>query len=296
MSTVAAPSDRRFRRAHVKPARRRSRWTARAYPFVRYAAIALAVLYGGYRLATIASHARVLSIDRIVVRGNERLSQGEVLALLTGLRGESLLGIDLDQWRDRLLASPWVREAALRRELPSTVEVVVTERRPIGIARVAGDAYLVDERGTIVDAYGPEYADLDLPIIDGLAAAPHRDDAAGGPVDTARAELAGRVVAALRSNADVARRLSQVDVRDVHNAHVILSGDPAVIALGEDQFLARLENYLELAPALHDRVAAIDYVDVRFDNRIYVRPVRAASKGSRAPAGDTAGRAGGVKR
>ena len=118
----------------------------------------------------------MLQIDRIVVRGNERLSSGEVLAVLNGLRGESLVWTDLDAWRRRLLASPWVRDAALRRSLPSTVEVVVSERQPIGIGRIDGDLYLVDERGVIIDQYGPQYADLDLPIIDGLSAAPATAD------------------------------------------------------------------------------------------------------------------------
>src|SRR5262249_31002086 len=60
---------------------------------------------------------------------------------------------------------------------------------------------------------------------------------------------------------------------DLHNVAVILSGDSAVIHLGEDQFLQRLESYLDLASALRERVADIDYVDLRFDDRIYVRPV-----------------------
>ena len=63
-----------------------------------------------------------------------------------------------------------MRDAALRRSLPSTVEVVVSERQPIGIGRINGELYLVDERGVVIDQYGPQYADLDLPIIDGLAA------------------------------------------------------------------------------------------------------------------------------
>src|SRR5471030_352698 len=204
----------------------------------------------------------MLQVDRIVVRGNERLSKGEVLAVLNGLCGESVMWTDLDQWRRRLLASPWVRDAALRRSLPSTIEVVVSERQPIGIGRVNGDMYLVDERGVIIDQYGPQYADLDLPIIDGLTSG---EGEAGPLTDEGRAELAARVIAAVRSKPSVARRLSQVDVSDLHNATVILSGDPAVIELGEDQFLARLQSYLDLAPTLHERVADIDYVDLRFD-------------------------------
>jgi cell division protein FtsQ len=229
----------------------------------------LLLAYGAYLGSSVLVQARVLKVDRIVVAGNERLSDGEVLALLSGLLGESLVWTDLGRWRQRLLASPWVHDAALRRSLPSTVEVVVRERQPIGIGRLNDGMYLVDDRGVIVDQYGPQYADLDLPIVDGLSVAVTPD----GPVaDTARAELAARVISALRANAGIAARLSQLDVSDLHDAQVILSGDSAVISLGDDQFLARLQNYLELAPALRDRVADIDHVDVRFDNRIYVRP------------------------
>jgi cell division septal protein FtsQ len=161
-----------------------------------------------------------------------------------------------------------VRDAALRRSLPSTVDVVIAERQPMGIGRVKGELYLVDERGVIIDQYGPHYADLDLPIVDGLAAAPGD----GSMTDEARAELAARVIAAVKGQPAIARRLSQIDVTDLHNASVILNEDPAVIQLGEDQFLARLQSYLELAPTLHERIAQIDSVDLRFDERIYVRP------------------------
>ena len=273
--SVAAQTDRRFRRAHVKPARRRRSWRALVKPLLISAMFGAALAYGVVRTSTVAAHAHVLQVEKILVRGNERLSKGEVLAVLNGLRGESLLWTDLDRWRRRLMASPWVRDAALRRSLPSTIEVVISERQPIGVGRIDTDMYLVDERGVIIDQYGPQYADLDLPIIDGLAAAP---SGGGSLTDEARADLAARVIAAVKSKPAIARRLSQVDVSDLHNASVILSGDPAVIQLGEDQFLARLQGYIDLAPTLRERVADIDYVDLRFDDRIYVRPTKRSSK------------------
>jgi cell division protein FtsQ len=273
MSPVAAPSDRRFRRAHVKPARRRRAWHALVKPAMKYSLVGALITYGCYRASSVVAHAHVLQIDRIIVRGNERLSRGEVLAVLSGLRGESLMWTDLDGWRRRLMASPWVRDAALRRSLPSTIEVMVLERQPIGIGRIGGDMFLVDEGGVVIDQYGPQYADLDLPIIDGLAAPP-----GGGMTDQARADLASRVIGSLKAKPEIARRLSQVDVSDLHNASVILAGDSAVIELGEDQFLPRLQSYLELASALRERVPDIDYVDLRFDDRIYVRPAGAKKK------------------
>lgn len=273
MSAIAAPADRRFRRAHVKPGRRRRDWRAMVGPALRYAVVALLLSYGAYRVSGVAASAHMLQIDRIVIRGNDRLSQGEVLAVLNGLRGQSVMWTDLDTWRRRLLASPWVRDAALRRALPSTIEVMIVERRPICVGRINGEMYLVDEHGVIVDQYGPQYADLDLPIVDGLAAI---QADSGSMTDESRAELAARLIAALKAKPDVARRLSQIDVTDLHNASVILTGDGARIQLGDDQFLSRLQSYLTLADALRERMADIDYVDLRFDDRIYVRPVAAS--------------------
>jgi cell division protein FtsQ len=276
MTAVSARTDRRFRRAHVKPGRKR-RWYAALKPLVGWTAVAAALGYGVYRTSVVAAQAHVLMVDRIVVRGNQRLPDAELMAVLNGLRGESLMWTDLEAWRARLLASPWIREAALRRSLPSTIEVAVTERTPVGIARIDGGLYLVDEAGVIIDEYGPHFADFDLPIVDGLTAA---TDGPGSVTDEPRAALAARVIAALTAKPQMASRLSQVDVADEHNAAVILSGDNARIQLGEDRFLARLQSYLDLESTLRERVAEIDSVDLRFDDRIFVRP---AGRSSRRP-------------
>jgi len=58
----------------------------------------------------------------------------------------------------------------------------------------------------------------------------------------------------------------------------ILDGDPALLRLGDTDFVARLQQYIDLAPALRERLNAIDYVDLRFDQRLYVRPVKTTAQ------------------
>jgi len=278
MPPVAA-TDKRFRRARVKPARKRSAVLRHWWLAVRIAVLLGLAGYGGWRSVRLVTGTPALEVGHIVVRGERRLSTGEVLALVDGLRGQNILTARLDQWRTRLLSSPWVADATLRRVLPSTVEVVVRERTPMGIARVGPALYLVDATGAIVDEYGPAYADIDLPILDGLAAAPSDG---GTLVDPARAEFAERVLDSLGTRPELARAVSQIDVGDLHNAVVILDGDTALLRLGEAEFVERLQQYLDLAPALRERMGGIDYVDLRFDERLYVRPMRAASAVARA--------------
>lgn len=277
MPAVAAPADKRFRRAHVRPAKRRGSSLRSASFAVRMAVIFGVMAYGGWRAASLLLAAPALQISRITVRGNDRLATGEVLALVAGLQRRNILTVELGHWRDRLMSSPWVEDATLRRMLPSTVDIVVRERRPMGIGRVANGLYLVDPRGVIVDEYGPNYGDLDLPIIDGLASVP-RDGAPA--VDEAKAFLAARLIVALQARPDLAAQVSQIDVSDAHDAVVILDGDTVMLHLGDDDFVERLQEYVDLGPALRERVADIDYVDLRFGDRLYVRPVQRRARAS----------------
>jgi cell division septal protein FtsQ len=270
MPRVAAPADRRFRRAQVKPGRRRNLNARHAWTLFRILTVLGLALYGGWRGTTLVLGAPALQVSRIAVRGNEQLSNGEVLALLDGLRGRNILTVDLDEWQQRLLASSWVEEAHLRRVLPSGVDIRLRERRAIGLGRLAGSLYLIDSTGIVIDEYGPHYSELDLPIVDGLAARPAEG---AGVVDIARAELAGRVIAELDHRPDLAERVSLIDVSDAHDAVVMLEGETVMLRLGEDAFADRIQEYLDLAPALRERVTEIDYVDMRFDERLYVRPV-----------------------
>ena len=282
---VAAPSDRRFRRAHVKPGPRRRLLRTRPVRALRATLVALSVAYAGYRVSTLVVHAPLLQIGRITVRGNQRLSNGEILALLDGLRGQNIVTANLPEWRERLLKSPWVGNAALRRVLPSTVDVLVSERQPMGIGRLGRDLYLVDAEGTVIDEYGPNYSEFDLPVIDGLEGPPQD----GGPlIDGGRAALAANLLAAVSARRDLARRISEIDVSDKRDAVVVLEGETALIRLGDAQFLERLQAYVDLAPALHERIPEIEYVDLRFDDRVYVRPVnRPSPRDPATPVGTT---------
>lgn len=271
---VAAPADKRFRRSHVHPGKKRG-WI----PSWRALAIGLAAsmiaLYAVSRAAGPALSADALTVSQIALTGTHRMAPGEALALLDGLRGSSMVTVDLERWRRKLLEAPWVAEAAMRRIFPGTVSVVITEREPLGIGRIRNSLYLIDREGSIIDEFGPKYADFDLPIIDGLSAGSgDPDDAA----DLARAALAGRVLEDFQRRPDLARLVSQVDVSNPSDAVVILKDDTALIHTGDDHFVERVQSYIDLAPRLREDVPQIDSVDLRFGERVFVKPQGTAGK------------------
>lgn len=267
MMPITAPADKRFRRAHVRPGLKRTIWLSPRTVAILAAAtlVGVSAIYLAYDWMRSSD---ALTVTRISVSGNVRMSRGEIASLMDDAVGADMMTLDLDAWRLRLLEAPWVADAAIRRVLPGTLDVAIEERRPMGVGRLDDALYLIDDTGTIIDEFGPNYAEFDLPVIDGLVA-PRGGDTL---VETGRAALAGRLLVELQRRPDLAQRISQIDVSDGRDAVLILKEDATHVRLGESRFLERLQSYLDLAPTLHERVPDIEYVDLRFDERVYIRP------------------------
>ena len=274
---VAAPKDRRFRRADVAPQRWRFarllvRLAWRAAPALVVLAVVAAVAW--WLLTT-----PWLSVRRFVVSGNTRLSTGEVLALVENLRGSSILRVNLDHARDEIMTAPWVGGVSLTRVLPSTIQIQVTERVPMAIARAGARLYLVDNTGLVIGPYTTTYRDLDLPIVDGLVGLDGPDPAPS----PASVRLTGALLAALADQPALLRAVSQVDVSNPHDAVVLLDGDSTWLHLGDAGFVERLQKYLQVKSTFQEQFADMESIELRYGNRIYVRPPsgRRAGDGTR---------------
>lgn len=248
---------------------------ARKRPLVGWRRLARRGLVAGlvgvpaaFWVGEVVQHTPLLRVSTVLVDGTRWASEGEVLSAAEAFRGRHILALDLDAARSELRTLPWIEDVTLRRVLPSTIEIAVQERVPVGIARVGRRLYLVDHDGVFLDDYTPRFAALALPIIDGLRGR----GGAAAEIDRRRAALAARLIAQVSRHEELAGRLSQIDVRDPEDAVVLLSGDPARLHIGTEQFAERLGAYLDLVPTLRAYEPRIDAVDLRFGPRIYVRP------------------------
>jgi cell division septal protein FtsQ len=263
----ATTRDPRLLRARDGGQRGARLWRARLWTAARVGTLALVLVGSGWYVQDVMTSGEAFAVVRLRAIGNSRLSEGEIEGLLDGLKGRNIVTTALEPWRQRLLSSPWVREASLRRALPGTIEVRITERVPMAVARSGDTLLLVDEQGAIVDEFGPRYRSLDLPIVEGLT------ERAGKPVaaDAARVAVLAEALASL-SDARLLGRVSQLDVSNVRNVAVMLIDDPTVLQLGHEMFGDRVRAYLDMKDRLARMVEQVESVDLRFGNRVYVRP------------------------
>jgi cell division protein FtsQ len=230
----------------------------------------------GVWMAVVRRGAPDLEIDRILVEGNERLSEGEILELVEVDEKTNILTLDLDETKRKLLRSAWVRDVELKRMLPATLTLQIDERTPVAVAALS-ELYLLAEDGTILDQLPPFYDMGKLVLVRGL----REED---GSVSADRAALAGRLAEALLTDERLMPLVSELDVAGgVDSLTLRLRQSPLVLLASAPTMVSRLSEVVPLLAGIAERLPGLEVLDLRFQNRVYARlkqPVPGETQGS----------------
>jgi cell division septal protein FtsQ len=205
-----------------------------------------------------------LAVDRILVEGNERLSDGEIRELIEVDETTNILTLDLDEVKRKLLRSAWVKDVELKRVFPRTLTLRISERTPVAIG-ILDRLYLLAEDGTILDELPPFYDTTKLVLTRGLRGG-------SGAISTERAALAGRLAQRLAADERLALTVSELDVAGGRGSISIRLRAPAVTLLvSEDTAIERLAEVVPLLSGITERYPSLAAADLRFRNRIYLK-------------------------
>ncbi len=112
----------------------------------------------------------------IVVTGQQRLSRSQVLEIAAIEPHMNILAVNLTTTRKRLLANPWIADAAVSREIPSGLSIHIREEVPLAILEMGdGHGFLINIDGAVFEredisnsaglprVAGLDHADLPVP-------------------------------------------------------------------------------------------------------------------------------------
>jgi cell division protein FtsQ len=156
-----------------------------------------AVVAGGRVSATWRSGGRALDgaarisgfgISSVKWSGNVRTPSADIRDAVGFEDGVSIFSVDIRAARARLMALPWVADAQIRRQFPSSISVTIIERLPFALWQTAQDSYVVERTGRVIaKARASDYPRLPVLLGDGApeagaelvdAIAPHKPIAA----------------------------------------------------------------------------------------------------------------------
>lgn len=108
-------------------------------------------------------------VKSVEVTGLRHMKRLPVYTAALSGASDSMLLVDLDDVRERLLLLPWVADASVGRRLPDTLTIDITERRPFAIWQHRGQHRLIDAGGDVLPV--PDMTRFaSLPIVVGKGA------------------------------------------------------------------------------------------------------------------------------
>jgi cell division protein FtsQ len=238
----------------------------------RWSVVALALLIVGVALFQAGVYAveaikggGSLAVERIEIEGATRGGRESIRTRLAPLIGRNIVDLDLDEVAGVAAGDPWVLSASVKRVLPGTLHVTVAERHPAALAMIRGEAHVVDTGGYLVGRLEPGPL-RHLPVLSGLDG---YDKEGLGEV-LARGV---RAVARLHQSAGAwVGEVAEIDL-SLPDRIVVRTVDPGpAILLDPDQVERNLNRYLELRRELARRIGPLEYVDLRWQDRIAALP------------------------
>jgi cell division protein FtsQ len=203
---------------------------------------AAGLIFAGYRAAASASFFQVRTVE---VRGTARASSEQVQKVVRREVGaHGVWRADLTALSARLEHLPWVRTAVVTRLLPDGIRVRITERVPRAVVRTAaGHLTWVDEDAVTLSEIAPSDQMPNF-FLRGWSEEEGND---------ARLENRERVKTFMQLAHEwdangISNRVSEVNLGDLHDVRVQLTGDdsPIDIRLGGEDLAARLGKALKV--------------------------------------------------
>ena len=226
---------------------------------VPIAALAAAI----YLISTAASSA--FPLREIVFVGNTHLTDDELKGL-AGLReGENLLTLSSREIYGKMVKSPWIRSVMIRKELPDRLRILITEAEPFALLDMKGHLFIVDDRGELLE----ELKNSPVPFLPVITGNPFGDKEVF--LDAIRLAKAIKTTGLLLEKDHV-----EIIARKAEDLSVNLDG--LLVKVGVGDYEGKLLRLRALEDEIKKRDIPVDYVDLRFANRVVVKTVHEVVK------------------
>ncbi|MGD0282760.1 MAG: FtsQ-type POTRA domain-containing protein [Dissulfurispiraceae bacterium] len=211
---------------------------------------------------------QLLPVTEISFIGNRHLKNEELSNLIRISKNSELFGVSGRNIYMRLKQSPWIKDAVVRKELSGRVLVRVTERVPVALLILADRPFLIDNEGNVLEQM-KEGAILLLPVIKDID--PVRNRETYGEAVRLAGVLHDRRVVSYQGDVEISGQRPE---------DIMLKIDKIVIKVGKGDFEKKLERLEFVRDEIQKRNMTVEYIDLRFANKIIVKPAQQENLGN----------------
>jgi len=266
MSSSVESTQRFFRPPDAGRVRRNYRrvQVQRLFAVVRNILIIAAIALGAFAAYRHTQSGAQFAVKTIEIDGARHTPRAALEAITRQYVGMNLFKIDIGRVRRDLGALAWVRHVDIEEKVPDTLRIRIVERTPVALVLSDGPVHYVDDDGVTFAELSTAVGDSDLPVISGARGA----------------ELA-HCVGLLRDlrarDAQLYARVSEVRPVAPRGFAIFDRELGAFVYAGAGDLSAKWRDLYAIVANEKLVRGAIEYADLRFQNRIVVKPWSAAA-------------------
>ena len=205
-------------------------------------------------------------LREIVFVGNTHLSDEELKGLAGLKEGEDLLTLSDREIYERMMKSPWIRSVMIRKELPFRLRITVTESEPFALLDMKGHVFIVDDRGRMLE----ELRDDPIPFLPVIT---DGDPFANKDVFLDAIDLAKAI-----KTTGLLMEKDHVEIMAKKAEDLSVNLDGTLLKVGVGNYEAKLRRFMGLEDDIQKRGIPVDYIDLRFDNKVIVKTEHEVTK------------------
>ncbi|MEJ2697756.1 MAG: FtsQ-type POTRA domain-containing protein [Candidatus Sulfobium sp.] len=199
-------------------------------------------------------------LREITFVGNTHLTDEELKDLAGLKEGENIFTLSSGEVYEKMMKSPWIRSVMIRKELPDRLRIVVTEAEPFALVDMKRHVFIVDDRGKLLE----ELKNSPIPFLPVIT---------GNPFEEKEVFLdAIRLAKAIKKTGLLLEK-DHVEIIAHEAEELAVNLDGTLVKVGTGDYEGKLERLMGLEDEIKRRGIPVDYIDLRFANRVVVKTV-----------------------
>lgn len=236
----------------------KKRWTSRRWFGIICIGVAMVVLF---------LLSPVFEVSQIYVNGIEKTTYDAIVSASGVVKGTNIFKVSPKKSEKALSSMAFVDSVEVKRKLPSTVEINITESREVAYIYFIGNYVGIDENGKILEIKQSD-ADISLPVVVGTRLT---EFGIGNHIKTDNGQNCDAMFKILKqiSICGIGSRLKVIDVTDLNDIKFVTTADATVNIGTMDEIIYKISFLKKILEDSGDSRGAI--IDITNTDKVTVR-------------------------
>ena len=186
-------------------------------------------------LIIITMFSPIFNIKNVVVTGNEKITENEIISLSQVQLEENIYKINKYKTIKMIKENAYIEDVTIKRKLPSELQISIVERKPAFLIEYGASFVYIDNQGYMLEINTEK---LELPILQGLQTE-SAEFIAGNRLNNNDLQKMNTLlkIMEISQNNDIASLITRIDIEDEKNYKILFETKEKTAYIGDDSNL-----------------------------------------------------------